>query len=187
MAFGKSKKTNETQKPRNSANPWSTPRPTGQSAAEARKGLTARAQLPSEVTTPQNTRITVSVLIGVGVGAMGLPIHPGVRVALLAIFVFAGCLIAARAPYKTVWKEVMLDAYGHQKTPFGQVATLFPAWMIMMILPVIPAYGALTALGGFLLTTIYMYLVFKWFDGTSMTTKARLDLQKQINQGKKIF
>lgn len=165
-----------------SSNPSQHPRSSGRNrtrldglASEKIRIITLENMTPSQphekrpdsaVTTPEIVRAGASVLLGLGVAAMAMPLPILRQVILLVVAVGAAFIFTFSHPYrKWVRRSVELRG-GRYKTSFTQILPLFPLWLLLMILPAFQFNSWLVALIVLAISAGYAWFVFPGLDGT---------------------
>ena len=121
------------------------------------------------VSTPNLVRTIASLLLGGAVGVMGFAIAPLLKVILLIVLAGAGLLFITIHPYRRDVSAAYMNRYGEYRTTVRRLIPLFPDWLALMILPVIPMQGTFLGIIAFVVASVYNYLVFPWIDGTAYT------------------
>ena len=119
------------------------------------------------VSTPNLVRTIASLLLGGAVGVMGFAIAPLLKVILLIVFAGAGLLFITIHPYRRDVSAAYMNRYGEYRTTVRRLIPLFPDWLALMILPVIPMQGTFLGIIAFTVARVYHDLGFPWRGGPS--------------------
>lgn len=116
--------------------------------------------------TPRPVRAGAAALMGVGVGALATPLPPGIRVALMVVFLGAGLAWLFSHPYRRDIRAAV-EANGQRYTTrVKQIVPLFPVWLALMLLPPFQIDNWAIAVLVWIVAGAYIWQVTSRLDGT---------------------
>lgn len=135
------------------------------SAAQAKQG-DAPGEATILVRAPEGVRAVASLLLGLGVAAMVMPLATTWQVMVLVIAIGAGFLVTFSHPYRKKVRAAVESTGRKYKTSVAQIMPLFPLWLALMILPAFQIHSWVAALIVLALAGAYAWASFPSIDGT---------------------
>ncbi|PZP01042.1 MAG: hypothetical protein DI609_05155 [Corynebacterium urealyticum] len=111
-------------------------------------------------------RAAASLLLGLGVAAMVMPLATTWQVMVLVIAIGAGFLVTFSHPYRKKVRAAVESTGRKYKTSVTQIMPLFPLWLALMILPAFQIHSWVAALIVLALAGAYAWVSFPSIDGT---------------------
>lgn len=140
------------------------------SASQDRAARNKQGSAPSEATilvrAPEGVRAAASLLLGLGVAAMVMPLATTWQVMVLIIAIGAGFLVTFSHPYRKKVRTAVESTGRKYKTSVAQIMPLFPLWLALMILPAFQIHSWIAALIVLALAGAYAWVSFPSIDGT---------------------
>ena len=140
------------------------------SASQDRAARNKQGSAPSEATilvrAPEGVRAAASLLLGLGVAAMVMPLATTWQVMVLVIAIGAGFLVTFSHPYRKKVRTAVESTGRKYKTSVAQIMPLFPLWLALMILPAFQIHSWIAALIVLALAGAYAWVSFPSIDGT---------------------
>ena len=140
------------------------------SAARDSAPRNKQGSAPSEATilvrAPEGVRAAASLLLGLGVAAMVMPLATTWQVMVLVIAIGAGFLVTFSHPYRKKVRAAVESTGRKYKTSVAQIMPLFPLWLALMILPAFQIHSWVAALIVLALAGAYAWVSFPSIDGT---------------------
>ena len=140
------------------------------SASQDRAARNKQGSAPSEATilvrAPEGVRAAASLLLGLGVAAMVMPLATTWQVMVLVIAIGAGFLVTFSHPYRKKVRAAVESTGRKYKTSVAQIMPLFPLWLALMILPAFQIHSWVAALIVLALAGAYAWVSFPSIDGT---------------------
>ena len=140
------------------------------SASQNSAARNKQGSAPSEATilvrAPEGVRAVASLLLGLGVAAMVMPLATTWQVMVLIIAIGAGFLVTFSHPYRKKVRAAVESTGRKYKTSVAQIMPLFPLWLALMILPAFQIHSWIAALIVLALAGAYAWISFPSIDGT---------------------
>lgn len=140
------------------------------SASQNSAARNKQGSAPSEATilvrAPEGVRAAASLLLGLGVAAMVMPLATTWQVMVLIIAIGAGFLVTFSHPYRKKVRAAVESTGRKYKTSVAQIMPLFPLWLALMILPAFQIHSWIAALIVLALAGAYAWVSFPSIDGT---------------------
>ena len=140
------------------------------SASQNSAARNKQGSAPSEATilvrAPEGVRAAASLLLGLGVAAMVMPLATTWQVMVLIIATGAGFLVTSSHPYRKKVRAAVESTGRKYKTSVAQIMPLFPLWLALMILPAFQIHSWIAALIVLALAGAYAWISFPSIDGT---------------------
>ena len=140
------------------------------SASQNSAARNKQGSAPSEATilvrAPEGVRAAASLLLGLGVAAMVMPLATTWQVMVLIIAIGAGFLVTFSHPYRKKVRAAVESTGRKYKTSVAQIMPLFPLWLALMILPAFQIRSWIAALIVLALAGAYAWISFPSIDGT---------------------
>ena len=140
------------------------------SASQNSAARNKQGSAPSEATilvrAPEGVRAAASLLLGLGVAAMVMPLATTWQVMVLIIAIGAGFLVTFSHPYRKKVRAAVESTGRKYKTSVAQIMPLFPLWLALMILPAFQIHSWIAALIVLALAGAYAWISFPSIDGT---------------------
>ncbi|HEY4597912.1 hypothetical protein [Corynebacterium sp.] len=140
------------------------------SASQNSAARNKEGSAPSEATilvrAPEGVRAAASLLLGLGVAAMVMPLATTWQVMVLIIAIGVGFLVTFSHPYRKKVRAAVESTGRKYKTSVAQIMPLFPLWLALMILPAFQIHSWIAALIVLALAGAYAWLSFPSIDGT---------------------
>ena len=140
------------------------------SASQDRAARNKQGSAPSEATilvrAPEGVRAAASLLLGLGVAAMVMPLATTWQVMVLVIAIGAGFLVTFSHPYRKKVRAAVESTGRKYKTSVAQIMPLFPLWLALMILPAFQIHSWVATLIVLALAGAYAWVSFPSIDGT---------------------
>lgn len=140
------------------------------SASQNSAARNKQGSAPSEATilvrAPEGVRAAASLLLGLGVAAMVMPLATTWQVMVLVIAIGAGFLVTFSHPYRKKVRAAVESTGRKYKTSVAQIMPLFPLWLALMILPAFQIHSWIAALIVLALAGAYAWISFPSIDGT---------------------
>lgn len=140
------------------------------SASQNSAARNKQGSAPSEATilvrAPEGVRAAASLLLGLGVAAMVMPLATTWQVMVLVIAIGAGFLVTFSHPYRKKVRTAVESTGRKYKTSVAQIMPLFPLWLALMILPAFQIHSWIAALIVLALAGAYAWVSFPSIDGT---------------------
>ena len=140
------------------------------SASQNSAARNKQGSAPSEATilvrAPEGVRAAASLLLGLGVAAMVMPLATTWQVMVLIIAIGAGFLVTFSHPYRKKVRAAVESTGRKYKTSVAQIMPLFPLWLALMILPAFQIHSWIAALMVLALAGAYAWISFPSIDGT---------------------
>lgn len=163
-------KKNQPRKNAQRPTPQRSSRAQQNSAAQASAARNKQGSAPSEATilvrAPEGVRAAASLLLGLGVAAMVMPLATTWQVMVLVIAIGAGFLVTFSHPYRKKVRAAVESTGRKYKTSVAQIMPLFPLWLALMILPAFQIHSWIAALIVLALAGAYAWASFPSIDGT---------------------
>ncbi|WP_262369289.1 hypothetical protein [Corynebacterium urealyticum] len=137
-----------------------------QNSAPRNKQGSATSEATILVRAPEGVRAAASLLLGLGVAAMVMPLATTWQVMVLAIAIGAGFLVTFSHPYRKKVRAAVESTGRKYKTSVAQIMPLFPLWLALMILPAFQIHSWIAALIVLALAGAYAWISFPSIDGT---------------------
>lgn len=118
------------------------------------------------VAAPTSVRAATSVLMGLAVAAMAMPIPNGFKVVGLLICAAAALLVTFSHPYRRRVREAVEQRNEKYTTSWAQFLPLFPLWLALMVLPIVAGSWVIAAIV-FVVAAGYTWLIHPQIDGTA--------------------
>lgn len=158
-------KKNQPRKNAQRPTPQRSPRTQQSSAAQDKQG-SAPGEATILVRAPEGVRAIASLLLGLGVAAMVMPLATTWQVMVLVIAIGAGFLVTFSHPYRKKVRAAVESTGRKYKTSVAQIMPLFPLWLALMILPAFQIHSWVAALIVLALAGAYAWVSFPSIDGT---------------------
>ncbi|HJD90360.1 MAG TPA: hypothetical protein K8V33_05650 [Corynebacterium urealyticum] len=158
-------KKNQPRKNAQRPTPQRSPR-TQQSSAARNKQGDAPGEATILVRAPEGVRAVASLLLGLGVAAMVMPLATTWQVMVLVIAIGAGFLVTFSHPYRKKVRAAVESTGRKYKTSVAQIMPLFPLWLALMILPAFQIHSWVATLIVLALAGAYAWVSFPSIDGT---------------------
>lgn len=140
------------------------------SASQNSAARNKQGSAPSEATilvrAPEGVRAAASLLLGLGVAAMVMPLATTWQVMVLIIAIGAGFLVTFSHHYRKKVRAAVESTGRKYKTSVAQIMPLFPLWLALMILPAFQIHSWIAALIVLALAGAYAWISFPSIDGT---------------------
>ncbi|WP_300610440.1 hypothetical protein [Corynebacterium sp.] len=140
------------------------------SASQNSAARNKEGSAPSEATilvrAPEGVRAAASLLLGLGVAAMVMPLATTWQVMVLIIAIGVGFLVTFSHPYRKKVRAAVESTGRKYKTSVAQIMPLFPLWLALMILPAFQIHSWIAALIVLALAGAYAWISFPSIDGT---------------------
>ena len=157
----------KNQPPKNAQRPTPQRSPrTQQSSAARNKQGDAPGEATILVRAPEGVRAVASLLLGLGVAAMVMPLATTWQVMVLVIAIGAGFLVTFSHPYRKKVRAAVESTGRKYKTSVAQIMPLFPLWLALMILPAFQIHSWVATLIVLALAGAYAWVSFPSIDGT---------------------
>lgn len=137
-----------------------------QNSAPRNKQGSAPSEATILVRAPEGVRAAASLLLGLGVAAMVMPLATTWQVMVLVIAIGAGFLVTFSHPYRKKVRAAVESTGRKYKTSVAQIMPLFPLWLALMILPAFQIHSWIAALIVLALAGAYAWVSFPSIDGT---------------------
>lgn len=137
-----------------------------QNSAPRNKQGSAPSEATILVRAPEGVRAAASLLLGLGVAAMVMPLATTWQVMVLVIAIGAGFLVTFSHPYRKKVRTAVESTGRKYKTSVAQIMPLFPLWLALMILPAFQIHSWIAALIVLALAGAYAWVSFPSIDGT---------------------
>lgn len=137
-----------------------------QNSAPRNKQGSAPSEATILVRAPEGVRAAASLLLGLGVAAMVMPLATTWQVMVLVIAIGAGFLVTFSHPYRKKVRAAVESTGRKYKTSVAQIMPLFPLWLALMILPAFQIHSWIAALIVLALAGAYAWISFPSIDGT---------------------
>ncbi|MDK6301620.1 hypothetical protein QP140_03295 [Corynebacterium sp. UMB9976] len=137
-----------------------------QNSAPRNKQGSAPSEATILVRAPEGVRAAASLLLGLGVAAMVMPLATTWQVLVLVIAIGAGFLVTFSHPYRKKVRAAVESTGRKYKTSVAQIMPLFPLWLALMILPAFQIHSWIAALIVLALAGAYAWISFPSIDGT---------------------
>lgn len=137
-----------------------------QNSAPRNKQGSAPSEATILVRAPEGVRAAASLLLGLGVAAMVMPLATTWQVMVLVIAIGAGFLVTFSHPYRKKVRAAVESTGRKYKTSVAQIMPLFPLWLALMILPAFQIHSWVAALIVLALAGAYAWVSFPSIDGT---------------------
>lgn len=137
-----------------------------QNSAPRNKQGSAPSEATILVRAPEGVRAAASLLLGLGVAAMAMPLATTWQVLVLVIAIGAGFLVTFSHPYRKKVRAAVESTGRKYKTSVAQIMPLFPLWLALMILPAFQIHSWIAALIVLALAGAYAWVSFPSIDGT---------------------
>ena len=118
------------------------------------------------ITAPTPVRATTSLLLGLAVAIMAMPIATGIKLIGLLLSVAIALLVTFNHPYRREVRKAVEVRNEKYTTSFTQVLPLFPLWLALMVLPIMASSWVLAGIV-FVIAAGYTWLVHPQLDGTA--------------------
>ncbi|WP_312097149.1 hypothetical protein [Corynebacterium dentalis] len=118
------------------------------------------------VAAPTPVRAATSILLGLAVAVMAMPIPNGFKVIGLVVCVAAGLMVTFSHPYRRRVRAAVEERNEKYTTTISQVLPLFPLWLALMVLPIITGSWVLAAIV-WVIAAAYAWFVHPQLDGTA--------------------
>ena len=129
--------------------------------------MSSREEKPQPfVPTPERVRALGSILVGIGISAMAMPLAITWQVVVMAVAIIGGFTYIFKHPYRRLVKLAVESRGGVYKTTAQQFMPLFPLWLVLMILPVFHITSWPIAFVIMAIVTGYMWFMFPIIDAT---------------------
>ncbi len=158
-------KKNQPRKNAQRPTPQRSPRTQQASSAQDKQG-SAPGEATILVRAPEGVRAIASLLLGLGVAAMVMPLATTWQVMVLVIAIGAGFLVTFSHPYRKKVRAAVESTGRKYKTSVAQIMPLFPLWLALMILPAFQIHSWVAALIVLALAGAYAWVSFPSIDGT---------------------
>lgn len=137
-----------------------------QNSAPRNKQGSATSEATILVRAPEGVRAAASLLLGLGVAAMVMPLATTWQVMVLVVAIGAGFLVTFSHPYRKKVRAAVESTGRKYKTSVAQIMPLFPLWLALMILPAFQIHSWIAALIALALAGAYAWVSFPSIDGT---------------------
>lgn len=115
---------------------------------------------------PLAVRVVGSVLLGLAVATMAMPLSNGIKVILLILAVGGAMMFTFSHPYRRDVRAEVEKRGERYRTSVNQIMPLFPLWLALMILPAFALNSWVIALIVAVIAGGYAWMVYPHIDGT---------------------
>ena len=121
---------------------------------------------PAVIQPPLTVRLVGSILLGLAVATMAMPLANGVKVILLILAVGGAMMFTFSHPYRRDVRAEVEKRGERYRTSVNQIMPLFPLWLALLILPAFALNSWLIALLVAIIAGGYAWMVYSQIDGT---------------------
>ncbi|WP_295645455.1 hypothetical protein [uncultured Corynebacterium sp.] len=115
---------------------------------------------------PLSVRLAGSVLLGLAVATMAMPLSNGIKVIILILAVGGAMMFTFSHPYRRDVRAEVEKRGERYRTSVNQIMPLFPLWLGLMILPAFALNSWVIALVVAVIAGGYAWMVYPHIDGT---------------------